>query len=49
MSGQRRVVITGMGAMTALGHSAAATWQMMAQGRSGIGPIANIPTDLLNI
>lgn len=31
-----RVVITGMGAVTNLGHSAVATWQGMREGRSGI-------------
>ncbi|HEY7872644.1 MAG TPA: beta-ketoacyl synthase N-terminal-like domain-containing protein, partial [Rudaea sp.] len=45
----RRVAITGMGAITALGHDAASTWAAMRAGRSGIGPIANVPTDLLNV
>ncbi len=45
----RRVVITGMGAINALGHDAASTWAAMHEGRSGIGPIENIPTDLLNV
>ena len=45
----RRVVITGMGAICALGHDAGTSWQAMREGRSGIGPIANIPTDLLNV
>ena len=45
----RRVVITGMGAICALGHDAGVTWQAMREGRSGISPIANIPTDLLNV
>ncbi|HZP64780.1 MAG TPA: beta-ketoacyl-[acyl-carrier-protein] synthase family protein [Rudaea sp.] len=45
----RRVAITGMGAICALGHDAASTWQAMREGRSGIGPIANIPTDLTNV
>lgn len=35
----RRVVITGVGAVTAAGHSAEETWQAMLAGRSGIGPI----------
>lgn len=34
-----RVVITGMGALTNLGHSAQATWQGMREGRSGISQI----------
>jgi nodulation protein E len=38
-----------MGVISALGHSAAANWEALREGRSGIAPIANIPTDLLNI
>ena len=34
-----RVVITGVGAVTAVGHTAEETWQAMLDGRSGIGPI----------
>ena len=45
----RRVAITGMGAICALGHDAGSTWTAMCEGRSGIGPIANIPTELLNV
>ena len=45
----RRVAITGMGAICALGHDATSTWTAMREGRSGIGPIANIPTELLNV
>lgn len=35
----RRVVITGLGAVTPCGNSAAETWASLAAGRSGIGPI----------
>jgi len=35
----RRVVVTGMGAITPLGHSVAETWNAAMAGRSGIGPI----------
>ena len=35
-SGKPRVVITGMGAVTNLGHDAVATWASMREGRSGI-------------
>ncbi|MBB6245963.1 beta-ketoacyl-[acyl-carrier-protein] synthase family protein [Rhodanobacter sp. A1T4] len=35
----RRVVITGMGAISALGVGAEALWQGLRQGRSGIGPL----------
>ncbi len=45
----RRVAITGMGAICALGHDASATWAAMREGRSAIGPIGNIPTELLVI
>lgn len=44
-----RVAITGMGAISALGHDAGSTWAAMREGRAGIGPIQNIPTELLNI
>jgi len=35
----RRVAITGLGAVTPVGLSAASTWEALAAGRSGIGPI----------
>jgi 3-oxoacyl-[acyl-carrier-protein] synthase II len=35
----RRVVVTGMGAVTALGSDVASTWEAMVEGRSGIAPI----------
>ena len=35
----RRVVVTGVGAVTAVGHTAEETWQAMLDGRSSIGPI----------
>jgi len=35
----RRVVVTGVGAVTAVGHTAEETWQAMLAGRSGIAPI----------
>lgn len=35
----RRVVVTGVGAVTAVGLNAEETWQAMLAGRSGIGPI----------
>jgi len=36
---RRRVVITGMGAITPLGHSAKELYQGQLEGRSGVGPI----------
>ena len=35
----RRVAVTGVGAVTAVGHTAQETWQAMLDGRSGIAPI----------
>ncbi|MEO6398140.1 MAG: beta-ketoacyl-ACP synthase II [Tepidiformaceae bacterium] len=35
----RRVVVTGIGMITALGHNACDNWEAMAAGRSGIAPI----------
>ena len=37
----RRVVITGMGAVTPLGNSVDQTWQGLLEGKSGIAPIDN--------
>lgn len=36
---RRRVVITGIGALTACGNDAETAWRSMLEGRSGIGPI----------
>ena len=36
-----RVVVTGMGAITPLGHTAAETWENMKKGVSGAGPITH--------
>jgi 3-oxoacyl-(acyl-carrier-protein) synthase len=38
----RRVVITGMGCVSALGSSARATWAGMREGRAGIGPLVGV-------
>ena len=38
----QRIVITGMGCVSALGLSAGATWQAMHDGRPGIAPIAGL-------
>lgn len=42
-----RVVITGMGAVTPLGATAADTWSAMCEGRSAIGPITTLPREEL--
>src|SRR6476469_6255604 len=39
VNGRRRVVITGMGAVTPLGNDVATTWQNLCAGMSGAGPI----------
>jgi 3-oxoacyl-[acyl-carrier-protein] synthase II len=36
---ERRVVVTGLGAVTSLGNDLASTWEGLVSGRSGIGPI----------
>ncbi|TMF35925.1 MAG: beta-ketoacyl-ACP synthase II [Chloroflexi bacterium] len=40
-SSPRRVVVTGMGMLTALGNDVASTWEGMVAGRSGIATIAS--------
>jgi 3-oxoacyl-[acyl-carrier-protein] synthase II len=39
MNGRRRVVITGLGALTPLGAGVESTWENLVAGRSGAGPI----------
>ena len=39
MSDRRRVVVTGMGALTALGNDVASTWEGLVAGRSGVRTI----------
>ncbi len=46
---ERRVVITGMGAVTPVGLTAPETWHALVNGTSGIATIANIPTDGLKV
>jgi 3-oxoacyl-[acyl-carrier-protein] synthase II len=45
-NGRRRVVVTGMGAITPLGETVAAFWDGLIHGRSGIAPMMLVdPTD----
>jgi len=45
VSNQRRVVITGLGAISNLGHDVDSTWSGLLEGRSGIGPITAFEQD----
>ena len=40
-NGHRRVVVTGMGAVTPLGNSVEASWESLLAGKSGAGPITH--------
>ena len=44
----RRVVVTGMGAVCATGHDVGSFHAALREGQIGIGPITNIPTERLN-
>ncbi len=46
-SGNRRVVITGLGVICPLGNTPQALWQGLIDGVSGVGPITMFPTDSL--
>lgn len=45
MSENRRVVVTGLGAVTPLGNNVADTWEGMKSGRNGIAPITLFDTE----
>lgn len=45
MSDDRRVVVTGLGAITPLGNNVTDTWNGLANGRNGIGPITLFDTE----
>lgn len=44
-SSRRRVVVTGLGVLTGVGHDVPTTWSSLLEGRSGIGPITYFQWD----
>ncbi|MCL6574440.1 MAG: beta-ketoacyl-[acyl-carrier-protein] synthase II, partial [Bacillus sp. (in: Bacteria)] len=42
---KRRVVVTGIGAVTPLGNDAETTWGKILEGKSGIGPLTRVNAD----
>lgn len=44
-SAGRRVVITGVGLVSPLGHTAQALWAALAAGQSGVGPVPHLALD----
>lgn len=45
MSENKRVVVTGIGAITPLGNNVTDTWESMKNGKNGIAPITHFNTD----
>lgn len=45
----RRVVITGLGAVTPVGLDVDTSWRAVVEGRSGIGPVTLVPVDHLTV
>ena len=45
MSENRRVVVTGLGAITPLGNTVSETWNGLKSGKNGIGPITLFDTE----
>ncbi|WP_203245998.1 beta-ketoacyl-ACP synthase II [Sporosarcina beigongshangi] len=43
--GKRRVVITGIGAISPVGNSAEESWQSVLAGKSGVGPLTRLDSD----
>ena len=49
VSGQRRVVVTGIGAVTPIGHTVDDMWASMKVGKSGLSALGGFPLDDLKI
>ncbi len=45
----RRVVVTGIGAVTPVGLDVESSWRAVVEGRSGIGPVTLVPVDHLPV
>ena len=45
MTRNKRVVVTGMGAVTPIGHTVQEFWDSLVAGRSGIGPLTKFDTE----
>lgn len=48
-TGKRRVVVTGLGAVTPIGHTVPDLWAAMHEGKSGVSPLEGFPLDDLKI
>jgi len=44
----RRIVITGLGTVNPLGHDVASTWEALAKGTNGIGPVTRFDASTYN-
>ena len=45
MSGVQRVVVTGLGAVSPLGHTVGSYWDNLKVGKSGLGPVTLTPAN----
>ena len=49
LNGRRRVVITGLGALTPLGNDVESSWESLIAGRSGAGPITQFDSSVFYV